>query len=313
MPGFQHHPTRHFATDLLLADDIQTVVDPSTRRTIEDLYDDRLEALSVTPEHWAQSLRRDGLVIGARAYLPHDWNHVGAATVARHLEAAAKRYLGYPNSPGFPEVKPPQTAYEHLAAVTMLAPELSGLLGQIMPTLVRRSGPYATYRPIAGAEPQVHAFLYCHPGQRKAWKDLFRNEFAIADDANAAAYGIRDSHRIMLYRVALAIPGGAHRGLSKWMADANEGYRTNVAKPLYNRRDYPEQRLLGMRVKSHADAEQLFAAAEKARLVHPIGNPPTGFVLSRPDPRVDDLFRCVQIVPDWHDAKFFFGTHQELD
>ena len=300
-------PSHRLATELLLADNIQTVIDPRTRRTIEDLYDDRLETLGITPEHWAQLLRRDGLVIGGRAYLPHDWNHLDPATVGRQLEAATKRHLGYPDSPGFPEVKPPQTAYEHLAAVTMLDPELSGLLNQIVPTLVRHTAPYATYRPIAKAEAQVHAFLYCHLAQRKEWRGLFQNEFAIADDANAAAYGIRDPHRIILCRVALAIPGGALHGLSQWMAVANEGYRMNVAKPLYNRRDYPEQRLLAKRVKSHADAEQVFAAAEKSRLVHAIGNPPTGFVLARPDPRVNDLFQSARIMPDWHDAQFFFG------
>jgi hypothetical protein len=299
-------PLQNRATELLLADSIQTVVDPQTRRTIEDLYDARLETLGVTPEQWAQSLRRDGLVVGGRAYLPHDWNHLDAATVGRHLQAATKRYLGYPVSAGFPEVKPPQTAYEHLAAVTMLDPELSGLLNQIVPSMVRRSGPYATYRPLAKAEAQVHAFLFCHPSQRGEWTTLFQNEFAIADDANAAAYAIHDPHRIMLCRLALAIPGGALHGLSQWMAVANEGYRTNVAKPLFNRRDYPEQRLLGSRVKSHADAQQMFAAAEKARLVHAIGNPPTSFILSRPDPRVAHLFQPPRLVADWHDAKFFF-------
>lgn len=292
-------------TELLLVDGPDTVINPKTGRTMYDLYTDRIRRCGASPEQWARQLRTEGLIVDGRPCLPHDWVHFDVDRLARHLRTAAETYLGY-QSPGTPvDLRHPQTPYEQIAAVMPTDAELCPLLERIVPALVARSAPYATFRPIAGAPVKPHCLLLCHPTIRAALEPLLLTQLKLSDPKNYRAYATRNPHVVILTQFALDIPGGALTGLWQWMSIANEAHRRGVCRPHCDRRDVPEVRYLDKRVRDHNDCREMFMAARKVGLLTPVGDPVTGYALARSDPRVDHLFAPHRLVPQWHDACSF--------
>jgi hypothetical protein len=297
-------PPRRRPTELLLVDTIQTVIDPGTKHTLADLYDERLRQAGYSSRHWADRLAADGLVICGQVYLPHQWPELDRPSVVRHLVQSAQRYLGLNRPEPGSQSPNASAALECLAGVTMLDEALKGLVDQILPLLIARSRPYATCRPISGAQLPDLAFFYCHPAQRAVWLEKLPY-LQHADEAMAARYAISDPYVLILSQYRLGIPAGALHGLSAAMATAAKGYRAHNTVPFRDRHDYPEYRLLGSRPKDHASAQHLFDVAAKARLVLSVGEPATGYVLTYSDPRLDRLFAPHTYVPAIAGADFF--------
>ncbi len=304
----QPQPARRRPVELLLVDTIHTVINPNTKQTLADLYEERLRQAGYNSQHWANRLAAEGLVICGQVYLPYQWPQLDRPNVVRHLFRSAQHYLGLsrPESAGQPPK--PHAALQCLAGVTMLHEALKGLVDQILPLVIARSRPYATCRPIRGAQLPDLTFLYCHPAQRAAWLEKLPY-LQHADEATAAAYSIRDPYVLILSQHRLGIPAGALHGFSSAMATAAKGYLAHNTVPFRNRHDYPEYRLLGSRPKDHVAAQHLFDAVVKARLVLPVGAPATGYVLAYSDPRLDHLFAPRTHVPVIAGAEFF---HQAL-
>ena len=306
--AIQRRPSRRRPVELLLVDSIETVIDPRTKRTLADLYDQRLRQAGYSSQDWADSLAADGLMIDGQVYLPHQWPELGPTALSASFFQSALQYLGLDHSQRDHQAASAEGAFQCLAGVTMLHQDLDSLLGQILPLVIARSKPYATVRPIPGAEPVDLVFLYCHPAQRAAWLEKFPY-LKHADEASAAAYALSDPYTVILCQHQLAIAAGALHVFSGAMAKAAQGYKMHQITPFHDRRDYPEHRLLDSRPKDHDAARQLFDAAEKAWLVLPVGNPVTGYALTRPDPRLDHLFAPRTYAPAPSGADFF---HQVL-
>lgn len=131
------------------------------------------------------------------------------------------------------------------------------------------------------------------------------NPCVASNDATAPSYSLTNPHRVMFVNGVLGIPGGAHDGLLRWMAKSNR-VRRELGKPaLYLRADLEEVRLTGERETSHDYCVTLLEAAEKARLIYPIGQPANHWVLAKPEPRVAYLFERRPFVPSWQPPEHF--------
>ena len=297
--------SRVSATELRLVETLDCVIDPQNRRTMRDLYDERVSRAGCSPPHWAESLRHEGLPVGTKSLLPHEWDHQEPTLFAAALLRSAHEYLGLGDAAASLNVEDPQTAIEHVAGLTLLSEELRPLLQKFLPQLIRRSRPFATFRQITGAEPKVHRFLYCHPSERTAWEKLLRMQVQIAEVADPQAYGLQHPYAVVVAQYPLGAPGGAMQEFWNWMATGNQARRSQLVTPLYDRRSYPEVRLLDERVKEHEDCQQLLVAARKASIVHPVGDASACNALTKPDSRLEHLFSTRILVPQWRDANFF--------
>jgi hypothetical protein len=250
-------------------------------------------------------MQTDGLLIQDQPRLPDVWPVFEPALIASHFRSEAERLLGYDDPHAFAYNTDPRTPLQHIAAITLVDEELQLAIANARETFVTRSHPYATHRPIPGPDPTLYAFLYCHPSQRPRWRDFLCNSVKLSDEANAEAYATFEPHTVILCQVALAIPGGAIDGLSRWMTVGNEAHLKQVVPRIYDRGEFCEQRLLRYLPRDSEIHERMFVAAEKARLIHQVGDPPTGYVLTRPDPRLENLFAAVRHTPTWHEPEFF--------
>jgi len=293
-------------TKLLLADNINTTVDPTSGRTFRDVYDERVARAGCTLQDWAKKLWTEGLRIEDRLCLPHQWpdHHVG--TVVESINVSLDEYFGAKKEDPQIDIFHPQAGFEHFAAVTLLDVELRILLTDKLEELARRSKPRITHEPIVGAPAVDLAFMWCFPAHRRKWQKLLQNRVEITDDGNDSAYELPSPYEVKVLQSALAIPPGAVKEFKRWIAVSNEALaKHKLSDSEFRKVQAMEQRLLKSRVKSNEDCRQLFAAAKKAALVCHVGN--NGhFILSKPDPRFLDVFATITLDPEWHDAGYFF-------
>jgi len=304
----QREPRRRRPVELLLVATIQTVIDPRTKRTLADLYDERLRQAGYSSQDWAGGLAAEGLVIHGQVSLPHQWPQLDRTALTASLSRSALQYLGLQRPEAEAHFAKAQGAFQCLAGVTMLDEALTGLVDHILPLVIARARPYATCRPISGTQLPDLTFLYCHSLQRPAWLEKLPF-LKHADDAPVAEYAISDPYTVILCQHRLGIPAGALRGLSAAMATAAKGYEAHDVRPFDDRHNYPEHRLLDSRPKDQDTAQRLFDAATKAWLVLPVGEPASGYVLAYCDPRLDHLFTPRAYISVTAGAEFF---HQVL-
>jgi len=264
-----------------------------------------------TPQGLAHLFQREGILVNGVPRRPSEWSDEEPAKLSSALVAAARHYLGFRGRDSSPDIEQPQTAVDFIASITLSDPILRPLLERCLPEFSRRSLPYATFRPIAGADPKTLAFLFCHPAQRKTLEDLLLVEANLSNPSNAEPevarqYQIDTPYVAMLLQYALACPGGAQVDLQRAMRHANRMLAANKVPPLFEaNQNLPEVRLLPHRPDDYDDACHLFRVAADARIMVPVGSGAERYNLLKTEPRLRTLFAPDQFVSDWKTAEFF--------
>lgn len=173
------------ADAILLVESIHDPIDTSERLRVKDVFYEMARRVRATPQGLADLFQREGIVVNGVARRPSEWSDEEPAKLASALVAAARHYLGFRGCDSFPDVEHPQTAVDFIASITLSDPILRPLLERCLPEFSRRSLPYATFRPIAGADPKTLAFLFSHPAQRKTLEDLLLVEANLSNPSSA--------------------------------------------------------------------------------------------------------------------------------
>ena len=304
-------PASDHADAILLVESIHDQIDPSERLRVKDVFFEMARRARTTPQGLADLIQREGIVVNGVARRPAEWPDEQPAKLASALVAAARHYLGFRGWDSSPDIEQPQTAVDFIASITLSDPILRPLVERCLPEFSRRSLPYATFPPIAGADPKTLAFLFCHPTQRKTLEDLLLVEANLSNPANAEPeiahqYQIDTPYAAMLLQYALACPGGAQVDLQRAMRHPNRTLAANKIPSLFqSNQNLPEVRLLPHRPDEYDDARHLFRVAADARIIVPVGSGEQRYNLLKTEPRLGTLFAPDQFVADWKTAEVF--------
>jgi hypothetical protein len=232
-----------------------------------------------------------------------EWRELPAARVQRQLMKAVAGYLGYQGRHAKLNLSRPQAAVEHVATITLDHPSLRHLLFHKVVELGRRSRPYALFQRIAGADPVVHAYLFCHPKHRLLLQQLLLARCNVTnrshgEDEPQRGYQLRSPYVATLVQYTLAAPGGAQRDLQQAMRHANRVPKDGDIPPLFPDQSYPEIRLLEHRPDDTDDARQLLAAAKIAGVVLPVNGLTNAMQLAKHEPRLQGLFAEQHTIPE---------------
>ena len=290
-----------------LVDDLATVLDPRSGRTVRDLFATRSRRAQRSPQGLAAHLREHGLPLGQRPVLPHEWHQHDPATVAAALLTAVHQYLGSANPNGPLDLDNPHSVLKHVASLHLLSPELRTRLDEVLPTVVNRSRPYAEFETLTGDDRQILTFLYCHREQRRQWGQLLRTAVPDIQPPSAANCDIDNPWMMEIHQNLIAAPAGASKQLWCWTSAGNRARRAKIVQPRFDHSAVPERRQLGERVRDHADCQQLFEAGVAASLLYEVGTGTGRYALAHPDPRLEELFGPSVYAARWQSLEFFHG------
>ncbi len=282
------------ATTIVLAESIDTPLEPGKQRTVADLLDERIRAAGCMPEDFAARIQTDGLLIRNRSYVPSQWPELALAEVRQALSDALDRYLGADRPHVVINWKHPSTALEQIAGLTLACEELQPLLTRAIGTWANRTRPFAEVHDVPRCSEKRTAYLFCHPSVRPALTGLLRNRAAIVA-CEPEAFAVNHPYSATLMQADLATPLGALTGLPTWRSELELAEKQGTA--LFSPREFDEVRRLASR--SVDDAESLFDAACKADAIRPISHGAERFVPTCLESRFEEFFAQSEIHAQW--------------
>jgi hypothetical protein len=261
-----------------LVSSLGDTLDRDRRVTVGGLVDGAVRRAGRGPARCVQMLRRRGLTIHGRKYLPHEWGRVALNQVRQKLQRTAACIL--------------QPALESAAAeLHLMHPAFHRRLLAVLNTWRERSRPYVALRAPDGMAPQDHVHLFCYPPQRGQWHDLL----ATFNLVPVPAEEYRTSHPFVaiLFQSAQAVPPGALAALPLCLRKINDVKRDRKFRVLFDPSERNDIVHLHARPVDHGDSEGLFEAGLKAAAISrisPDGQTPPRYVLSSPPTDLVPLF-----------------------
>jgi len=284
-------------TRIPLVEGLDIVLDRKSEHTVMDEFFQRARSVGRTPRKLVQYLLKDGVTVGGRRLLHHQWSELPAQTLTDALLATTERFLGCHDIHAPLNPDEPQTAADVIAQLHILHPSLRQRLQAMLPAVVELSTPYAEFDRMHRERTNVQAFLFCDPAHRKPLIEMLSLQtVTVAEARRADTYATAHPYSLLLLQHRICGALGTMPAVHRWAQLGNRMLRNGQTQPLEKRFRYPEVRMLTERIRDDADSRKLFDAAKMAGAIVPIDS--TGrWTITQPDLRLSELFAPSKWVP----------------